>query len=325
MRRLVLVVLLAACARPATSFQPDPPVGEEGDGGTAVAPADAGMGCSSCRTFMGAVVGPKLGDPELVELSGLVASRAHPGVFWAHNDSGDGPRVFAFDDTGAPIGRFTLTGAQARDWEDLAIGPCTATSADTCLFVGDVGDNLRIRGDYAVYRFKEPSVMKGQMAGEQTVAYERFPYEYPNGAKNNAETLLVHPKTGDVYVLTKPAGGTNAVAYRFPQPMTPGVTATLIEVSQVSVPTSADNALTGGEISPCGDAVLLRMYNRLVRLDLMTGAPFDTIFGMSPQTVPVATEQQGEAVAWAPNGRAYFTASEKVGVDPTLNRAECRP
>ena len=30
-----------------------------------------------------------LGDPELDEVSGLAASRAHPGIYWAQNDSGN--------------------------------------------------------------------------------------------------------------------------------------------------------------------------------------------------------------------------------------------
>ena len=34
---------------------------------------------------------------ELHELSGIVASRKHPGVFWAHNDSGNPLELFAID------------------------------------------------------------------------------------------------------------------------------------------------------------------------------------------------------------------------------------
>ena len=61
-------------------------------------------------------------DP-LREASGLVASRSHPGVLWAHNDSGDDPRLYALTTSGRHLGVFTLDGAEARDWEDLAIGP----------------------------------------------------------------------------------------------------------------------------------------------------------------------------------------------------------
>src|SRR5688500_17838526 len=41
-----------------------------------------------------------LADRAVRESSGLVASRREPGLFWTHNDSGDGPLVYAFDRAG---------------------------------------------------------------------------------------------------------------------------------------------------------------------------------------------------------------------------------
>ena len=35
--------------------------------------------------------------PPLNELSGIARSRAYPGIWWVHNDSGDEPRLFAID------------------------------------------------------------------------------------------------------------------------------------------------------------------------------------------------------------------------------------
>jgi len=37
----------------------------------------------------------------LPELSGMASSRLHPGIYWAHNDSGHELRLFAIRDTGA--------------------------------------------------------------------------------------------------------------------------------------------------------------------------------------------------------------------------------
>ena len=33
----------------------------------------------------------------VTESSGVVVSRIHPGVLWTHNDSGDGPYLYATD------------------------------------------------------------------------------------------------------------------------------------------------------------------------------------------------------------------------------------
>ena len=55
----------------------------------------------------------KLANREIDESSGLACSRAASDVFWTHNDSGDRPRVFAFDVEGKHLGAFRLAGAEA--------------------------------------------------------------------------------------------------------------------------------------------------------------------------------------------------------------------
>ncbi|MBS1148964.1 MAG: hypothetical protein H6Q89_662 [Myxococcaceae bacterium] len=303
MRRSFAVLALIGCASapvPAT-----PPV------------SDAG----SCR-FGPARAGPVLGDADLIELSGLVASRASPGVLYAHNDSGDTARFFAMDTEARPLGRFELEGATAIDWEDMTLGPCPD---GTCLFLGDIGDNLKVRTDLAVYRLKEPAVAVGAPVGTVKVASERFAFQYPNAEKFNAETLFAHPTTGELYVANKLLGGEPSSVFKFPLPMDSSKTATLIKVADLKVPEASDQALTGGALSPDGKALLLRTYNRLIELRLPAGAPFEQIFAATAISVPVSAEQQGEAVAWRADGRGYFTASEEVGVKPTLNRVECQP
>ena len=51
---------------------------------------------------------------ELRESSGLGVSQSYPGVFWTHNDSGDGPRLYAIDDS-ASFPR-TNTKVLCRNW-----------------------------------------------------------------------------------------------------------------------------------------------------------------------------------------------------------------
>ncbi len=65
-----------------------------------------------------------LKDPRITESSGLAASRAHPGVYWTHNDQ-DEPRVFAVDSrTGETVATVTLRGVgKPRDMEAVSVGP----------------------------------------------------------------------------------------------------------------------------------------------------------------------------------------------------------
>ncbi len=257
-----------------------------------------------------------MADP-LVELSGLVASRAQPGVLFAHNDSGDTARFFAIASTGAVAQTFVLDGGSAQDWEDIALGPCPS---GTCVYLGDIGDNLRIRTNYAIYRVPEPTVT----SGSTNVAWERFPYEYPGAARHNSESIFMHPSSGRLYLVTKEDTAPSEV-YRFPLPFDSSRVATLELVATLTVPSNTDRPLTGADVNVCGTAVMLRMYNRMVELRLPpTETDFEKIFLVDPVTVPTAMEGQGEAVAYGADGRSYFTASEKLVDPPPLYEYRCK-
>jgi hypothetical protein len=310
---LVPLLLLVACApKPASTFVPDVDASTP-DSGNVI--ADAGPSCD-CAQWGNPRNGGLVADP-LVELSGLVASRAQPGVLYAHNDSGDTARFFAIAQTGAVAQTFVLDGGTAHDWEDIALGPCPT---GTCVYLGDIGDNNRVRTDYAIYRVPEPTVTSGSLE----VPWERFAYEYPQGARHNAETIFMHPATGRLYLVTKEDTAPSEV-YRFPLPFDSGKTATLELVTTLTVPTNADRPLTAGDVNPCGTGVLLRMYNRLVEYRLPPGETnFEKIFDGEPVTVPVANEGQGEAVAYGADGQSYFTSSEKLVDPPPLYEYRCR-
>ncbi len=313
MRSLVLapLLLLACTPKPPETVVPD--MDASVDAGTEV--IDAGPTCG-CELWGNPRNDGLIGDP-LNELSGLVASRSQPGIFYAHNDSGDSARFFALAQSGALLQTFKVTGATNVDWEDIGLGPCPA---GTCVYLGDTGDNAHVRTDYAIYRVTEPAVTSGTL----DVSAERFRYEYPGGAKHNSEAFFVHPTSGRVYVITKEDTGFSEV-YRFPTPLDATRTATLELVTTLMIPAQTDRPLTAADVNPCGTAVLMRMYNRLVEFRLPAGeTDFEAIFFQAPVTVPFANEAQGEAVAYGADGRSYFTSSEKLVDTPPLYEFRCR-
>src|SRR5207245_3442426 len=86
-------------------------------------------------------------SPRLVESSGVAVSHAYPGVLWTHNDSGDGPYLYATDLRGTDRGALLVPGAQAIDWEDIALGPCPISflpKADACLYLAATGDHFEL-------------------------------------------------------------------------------------------------------------------------------------------------------------------------------------
>jgi hypothetical protein len=277
--------------------------------------ASASCGCKGDYTLP--VSRGNIDGKVLPELSGLAASRIHPGVIFAHNDSGDSARFFALRDTGALLREYDLTGAVATDWEDIAIGPCPQGS---CVYLADIGDNDAKRADYSIYRVAEPDISADAGSSNQggdlpktALAYERFRFTYPDRA-HNAETLLVHPTTGDVYVVTKEAM-TQAAVYRLPAEAKPDASVSMILVpSSLGIPVG--ELVTGGDVDPCGTHLLLRTYTALHEYTLSSGQPFESIFSAPGVHVPTANltfEAQGEAVTYAADGRGYFTSSEANG------------
>jgi hypothetical protein len=243
-----------------------------------------------------------LKDEAITESSGLAASRRSDTLFWTHNDSGDKPVLYATDREGRALARFTVTGATARDWEDIASGPGPGGPA---LYIGDIGDNSRNRHDVVVYRVPEPVVDAGRtgVVG-QTAPAERFPYRYPDGT-HDAETLMVHPRTGQIFVVSKMEAP--PVVYRFPMPLRPGQQVTLERVAALSGVTPL---ITGGDIAPDGQRAVVRDYFFAYEYRLPAGRLFGEIFRGAPARITLPQEIQGEAIAYRRDGRALLTTSE---------------
>lgn len=296
--------------------------GGGGDGGASGAGEAGGSICAHCPVYdrtgsLGTI------PPVLDELSGLAASHRFAGWFYADNDSSDGPRIFLLNGAAGLEAELDLPGAPTKDIEDVAVGPCPE---GTCVYVADIGDNNLDRDDYAIYRAPEPAVLP-VAGGKLPLTYERFPFTYPDGA-HDAETLLVHPQSGRVFVVVKDPDAPSRV-YEMPTPLVKDQPARLGLVATLSVPKSAD-MVTAGSFHPCGDRLLIRTRHLLFELSLPSSGPplagdLVSIFTAPPVEVPVAKEAQGEAVTYALDGLGYYTSGESAGgPQPELSSVDCR-
>jgi hypothetical protein len=253
-----------------------------------------------------------LEDRRVNESSGLVASRRNPGLFWTHNDSGDGPFVYAFDRAGRKRGTFRVEGAQARDWEDIAAGPGPEASRPY-LYAGDVGDNDLEREFVTVYRFQEPEVTDADVSSTRerpraTAAAEAIRIKYPDGA-HNCEALLVHPTTGDLYVVTKAAD--SAGVYKLAAPFDSSGVNTFARVATLRGPAFFGALVTGADISSDGRRVALCDYASGYELTLPEGSKnFDDVWTQKPTLVPLGARKQGESVCYSLDGAALLATSE---------------
>lgn len=258
----------------------------------------------------------------LSELSGVAAARRTTGILWTHNDSGDSARVFAITTAGALRGTYTLSGANATDWEDIAIGP-GPEAAKTYLYVGDTGDNNSERSSITVYRVEEPAVpLTGGAVNQTLTGVTAINLVYPGGAKRDAETLLSDPTNGDLYLVTRDRGGEGfARVFRKPAPHSSGSATTLTQVTTLAgVP---DMLVKGGDISPDGRLIALRHHrsdngNGQVRLwRRADGTTIADALAQSPCSIDTLNEPQGEALGFAADGTGFYTLTE--GTNSPIN------
>ncbi|MYQ99959.1 PD40 domain-containing protein [Streptomyces sp. SID6139] len=260
---LAAVLLAGACTLPASAA--------EGTGG-AVSAGDKGF---------------TITDPRITESSGLAASRLHPGIYWTHNDSGDGPYIYAVDGaTGKTVARVTLRGIGApRDVEAISIGPHNE------IYVGDIGDNFDGRWPYVwIYRLPEPKVLK-----DQTITATQYVVKYANGPRN-AESLLVHPRTGRVYIIDKKEDGGHL--YEGPATLSTSGANIFKPIAPI------DLWATDATFSPDGDHLAVRGYLGGIYYSWNDGHPKRT------EMLDVPLQGQGEGITYSADGTKLLYSSE---------------
>lgn len=313
---VALAALLAACSS-GTKNQDDPLATTS----TTAPAAIAGGGYGAPVTL-----GP-LQDPELDESSGLVASRRNPGLYWSHNDSGDGPFIYCVQGHGEGCGTWRVTGATARDWEDIAAGPGPDRTT-SYLYIGEIGDNLEDQPDIVVFRVPEPAAAAGTAGPSKsspgaTEPAQTFRFRYPDGS-HNAEALLVHPQSGDVYIVVKDE---NPGVYVARAPLDPSSITTMRKLATLPLGRNGEFSLiTGGDISPDGTRVALCDYGAGYELRLPPGAAsFDEVWQQPPVRMTLPLRPQGESIAYRLDGKALLTTSERPrGIPAALEMVEQR-
>ena len=132
---------------------------------------------------------------------------------------------------------------------------------------------------------------------------------YPDGA-HDAESLLVHPVSGDLYIVSK-IPFANPSVYKARAPLNVNGPTTLERIADLNLPSLFGGLVTGGDISPDGLRVALCDYVDGYELVLGDGrAPFDQIWKQPLQPVDLGKRKQGESIAYRLDGRALLATSE---------------
>jgi len=231
----------------------------------------------------------KFSDKRFTEISGLAASIRHPGVLYLHNDSGDGPFIYAVDSsTCRTLATFTVSGMNPRDAEAIATGRDSA--GRPVIWFADIGDNLDSWPFVTIYEIREPKNLS-----DKKVDAASYSYTYGD-IPHNAEALLANPTKPQLWVVTKQLA--HGSLYQLPFPLS------TVGVNIARKIRREGGLVTDGSVSADGLRYVLRDYDDAY---VYAGLPPGRLIA----TVPLPFQLQGEAITWAPDGRSLLIASER--------------
>jgi hypothetical protein len=228
-------------------------------------------------------------DKRFTEISGLATSLRHPGVLYLHNDSGDGPYIYAVDaSTCETLATLTVRGIDPRDAEAIATG--RDAQGQPVIWFADIGDNLDSWPYVRIHEIREPKQLR-----DKSVSATSFRFTYGD-MPHNAETLLANPAKPELWILTKQLA--HGSLYRLPVPLNTA------EINIARKIRREGGLVTDGAVSPDGRRYVLRDYDDAY---IYAGLPP----GRLVATVPLPFQLQGEAITWTPDGRSLLIASER--------------
>ncbi|HEY6877099.1 MAG TPA: hypothetical protein VI299_03730 [Polyangiales bacterium] len=247
----------------------------------------------------------RLESDELDEVSGMVASRDQPGLFWVHNDSGDEARIFAVGRDGALRAEVTLEGVDARDFEDISL--FAREGAPDLLYVADTGNNLKQRKTVQLHLLEEPNVPRDNALRKLSRKVQTVEITYEDGT-HDVEAMFVDAR-GDVYMITK--------AHLLARDELDGVyRVTAAQMKQrravahrvASVPAGP---ATAAAVSPDGRAVAVRNYWVALWWPIKEGETPADAFQAPPCHLWLReSTRQGEALTFQLDGSGFLTLSE---------------
>lgn len=253
-------------------------------------------------------------DPELSEVSGLAASRAHPGIYWAQNDGDNGNKLVAIKSDGSRVATLVVAGAENIDWEDI---DSFDLDGKHYLLVADTGDNGGIRKHLTLYVIEEPKRLRD---GDTLRPAWSIEFQWPDGARD-CEATAVDAAAGEVLLISKkrvppelfrlklrPTAGTQ----------TAQLVATLNGIGQPSESELKKNPvygryrsqISGADLSPNGRVLAVLNYHSVHLYVRASGQDWRRSLTTLPSVLDFPWLPQAEGIAFSADGRSLLIASE---------------
>jgi hypothetical protein len=243
----------------------------------------------------------ELTEKDLKEVSGLATSANNPGLFWTHNDSGNPAVIYLLDEKLNIRLSCKLEGIKNRDWEDITVGP-GPEEGKNYVYVGEIGDNNAKHRYKYLYRFEEP-VLDDRVSEMSITTFDTIVFEL-EGEKKDTESIMIHPETKDIYLVSKREKPVYVYELKNPQ----NTNDTLTAKQLVSLPLTQ---IVSAGISTDGKEIIMKNYDNIYYWEIKDTSIADAL-QEKPQVLKYTEEPQGEAITFSRDGKGFYTLSEKI-------------
>ena len=259
-----------------------------------------------------------LTDPELSEVSGLAASRAHPGMFWAENDGDNGEKIIAIRTDGSRLASVRILGVHNTDWEDL---DSFDLDGKHYLMIADTGDNGGIRKTLLLHFIEEPADVRD---GATVTPAWSIEFRWPDGARD-CEATAVDVAGGQVLLISKkrvppevfslplrPAAGAG-VLVATPVAVLPGIAQpSTDDLKQNPVYGRYRSQVSGADLSPNGRVLAVLNYHSIHLYVRGPGQAWAQALDTAvPDELALPWLPQAEGIAFSLDGKSLLIGSEQ--------------
>lgn len=256
-------------------------------------------------------------EEALSEISGLIASRRHKGVYWSHNDSASPAELYAITDKGKRLATLSLAGIVNNDWEDLGY---FYRDGHHYLVIADTGDNGGIREELQIIVIEEPQTLRPRQEIKPAWV-QRF--RWPDGPRD-CEAMVVDAQRGKILLISKkrvppelfslPLGPSESLQTAELATTLPGIDQPDAEDLQANpVYGRYRSQITAADLSPDGQVLAVLNYSALYFYTRKAETGWRrTLVKARPGKITLPWLPQAEAVAFAADGKSLLIGSEQI-------------
>jgi hypothetical protein len=247
----------------------------------------------------------------LDELSGMACSRRQPGLFWAHNDSGDEAQIYLFDLKGRDLGSCLVAGVMNYDWEDMA---SFTADGKPCLLLADTGNNGLAAAVHMLHLIEEPPCDPQRGVKVMEVPVLRTIYFSFEDDHRNCEAVGVDPTDKTILLVSKERARSCCV-YALPWPKDdhgakPNVLPKRALVAR-RIGTLELRQVSGMDVSPDGRRAIVLTYGNAFEYVRAEKDDWVRAFARPPREIELPYRVQGESICYGPDGKTLYAGSEK--------------